>query len=104
MNPKDELSDLLQCWQPEVDPGPSFNRGVWSRIEASQTRYSELLSNLFLWIQSMGRPRIAIAAAAVALFGGVLVGGVQARNAQEERYLVSLNPLSAHHHQVHQDH
>lgn len=104
MNPNDELSDLLQSWQPDVEPSPSFNRGVWSRIEASQKPYAELLSNLFSWIQSMGRPRIAIAAAAVALFGGVLVGGVQAHSTQEERYLVSLNPLSAHHHQVRQDH
>lgn len=96
MNPKDELSDLLQSWQPGVEPSPSFNRGVWSRIESSQTPYAELLSNLFSWIQSMGRPRIAIAAAAIALFGGVLVGGVQAHSTQEERYLVSLNPLTTH--------
>lgn len=99
MNPKDDLSDLLRSWQPDVEPSSGFNRGVWSRIEASQTRNSEVLSSLFIplrWIQTMGRPRIAIAAAAIALFGGVLIGGVQAHSSQEERYLTSLNPLTTH--------
>jgi len=104
MNPKDDLSDLLQSWQPVVEPSSGFNRVVWSRIEASQTRNSEVLSNLFIpfrWIQSMGRPRIAIAAAAIALFGGVLIGGVQAHSSQEERYLTSLNPLTTHRSSAH---
>ncbi|MCE9542846.1 MAG: hypothetical protein K8R38_04920 [Verrucomicrobia bacterium] len=104
MNPKDDLSDLLQSWQPDVEPSSGFNRGVWSRIEASQTRYTESLYGLFSpshWIQSMGRPRIAIAAAAIALFGGVLIGGVQAHSSQEERYLTSLNPLTTHRSSAH---
>ncbi len=97
MKPTD-LSALLQSWQPDIEPSSGFKRGVWSRIEASQTRNSQVLSSLFIplrWIQSMGRPRIAIAAAAIALFGGFLIGGVQAHSSQEEHYLASLNPLTA---------
>jgi hypothetical protein len=37
-------------------------------------------------------PRFAAATLAVALFGGILIGGVQARSAQEDRYLQSQNP------------
>ena len=100
MTSQDDLSALLQSWQPDIEPPSGFNRGVWSRIEASQPRYTEILSDLFSWIHSMGHPRVAVAAAAIALFGGVLIGGVQARSSLEERYLVSLNPLTSHH-QVH---
>jgi hypothetical protein len=32
---------------------------------------------------------------AVALFGGILIGGVQARSSQEDRYLRSLQPFTA---------
>ena len=101
MHPKDDLSDLLQSWQRDIEPGSGFNRGVWSRIEVSQapssfTQSLFALFSSFRWIQSMGSPRIAIAAAAIALFGGVLIGGVQAHSSQEERYLVSLKPLAAH--------
>ena len=32
---------------------------------------------------------------AVALFGGILIGGVQARSSQEDRYLRSLQPFAA---------
>ncbi len=98
MKPTDDLSALLQSWQPDVEPSSGFNRGVWSRIEASQTRYTESLYGLFSpfrWIESMGRPRIAIVAATIALFGGLLIGGVQAHSSQEEHYLASLNPLTA---------
>jgi len=105
MHPKDDLSDLLQSWQPDIEPGSGFNGAVWSRIEVSQapSSFTQSLFALFSplrWIQTMGRPRIAIAAAAIALFGGVLIGGVQAHSSQEERYLLSLNPLTSHH----QDH
>ena len=98
MNPQsqDALSGLLQSWKPEVNTPSAFNHRVWSRIEISQDRTPSLLSSVFSWIQSMAQPRIAIAAAAVALFGGMLIGGVQARSSQEERYLISLNPYIAH--------
>jgi len=99
MKPTDNLSALLQSWQPDIEPSSGFNRGVWSRIEASQTRYTESLYGLFgpfHWVRSMARPRIAIAAATIALFGGLMIGGVQARSSQEEHYLASLNPLTAH--------
>jgi hypothetical protein len=31
----------------------------------------------------------------IALFGGVLLGSLQARSAQEQQYLLSLNPYQA---------
>jgi hypothetical protein len=96
MNPADnDLSTLLQGWCADVEPGTGFHRSVWSRIEAAEARGGTGLSQLFSWVQLLAVPRIAVATAAIALFGGVLIGGVQARSAQEERYLLALKPSAA---------
>ena len=68
---------------------------VWSRIEAAETRKGAGLSTLFSWVQLLAIPRIAVTTAALALFGGVLIGGVQAHSAREERYLFALKPSVA---------
>ena len=94
MRADSELSDLLQNWSPKAEPGSGFNRSVWSRIEVAESRKSSLES-LFSWIQVLASPRIAAACMAVALFGGILIGGVQARSSQEDRYLRSLQPFPA---------
>jgi hypothetical protein len=95
MSSDNELSTLLQGWQPDLESGSGFNRGVWSRIEVAESRWQGGLSSLFSWVGLLARPRIATAAVAVALFGGVLIGGLQARSDQEERYLLSLKPFAA---------
>jgi hypothetical protein len=94
MRADSELSDLLQNWSPKAESGSGFNRSVWSRIEAAESRKSSLES-LFSWTQGLASPRIAAACMAVALFGGILIGGVQARSSQEDRYLRSLQPFPA---------
>jgi hypothetical protein len=95
MSSQKDLSSLLQGWQPGLEPGSGFNRGVWSRIEAAESCRQSGLSSIFSWVGLLARPRIATAAVAVALFGGVLIGGLQAHSSQEERYLLSLKPFAA---------
>jgi hypothetical protein len=91
----DDLSGLLQTWQPEALPGTDFHRHVWARIEAAESRKGDRFASLLSWLQELARPRIAVSAAAIALFGGVLLGSLQARSSQEEQYLRSLNPYHA---------
>lgn len=95
MSSEDDLSSLLQGWQPRLEPGAGFNRSVWSRIEAAESRRQSGFLSMVSWVGLLGRPHIATAAVAVALFGGVLLGGLQARSSQEERYLLSLKPFAA---------
>lgn len=95
MSSENDLSSLLQEWQPDPETGSGFNRGVWSRIEAAESRRQNGLLSIFSWVGLLARPRIATAAVTVALFGGVLIGGLQARSSQEERYLLSLKPFAA---------
>lgn len=98
MAPEHDLSSLLQGWQPDPEISSRFNRAVWSRIEAAEVSRPNSLNSLhsfFSWVGLMARPRIATAAVAIALFGGVLIGGLQARSSQEGRYLLSLKPFEA---------
>lgn len=90
-----DLSSLLGEWQPAPEPGSGFNRGVWAAIEAAESRRQNGPLSIFSWVGLLARPRIATAALAVALFGGVLVGALQERSSQEERYLLSLKPFAA---------
>lgn len=98
MTTDNELSELLQSWNTAADAGGDFKRSVWARIGSAESTES-IPRNLFLslgdWIQSFAHPRIAIPAVAIALFGGALIGGLQARSAQEEKYLLSVNPYHA---------
>jgi len=94
MSDDHELSALIQNWTPQVKPGSGFYRSVWSRIETAESRKSPL-EPFFSWIQDLATPRIAATCMAVALFGGILIGGLQANSAQEEQYLLSLKPFSA---------
>ena len=91
----DELSGLLQSWKADAEPGVDFNRTVWSRIEAAENRQVDFFGPFCVWLQALAKPRIAVSAAAIALFGGMLIGGLQARSAQEEQYLLSLSPYYA---------
>jgi hypothetical protein len=95
MHPENDLSTLLQGWKSDVETGSGFNRSVWSRIEAAESRKGVGLSTIFSWVQLLTLPRFAVTTAAIALFGGILIGGVQARSSQEDRYLLSLKPAAA---------
>lgn len=95
MNAPDNLSTLLQGWQPDAADTHDFNRGVWSRLEAAESRQTPGLEALFSWVSLFARPRIAVASVAIALFGGVFLGTLQARSFGEDQYLRSLNPYAA---------
>jgi len=90
-----DLSGLLQSWKSNAESGVDFNRSVWRRIGEAESRKVDFFAPFFLWFQELARPRIAVSAFAIALFGGVLLGGLQARSAAEEQYLQSLNPYHA---------
>lgn len=94
MTSDNDLSLLLREWQTSPEPGSGFNRAVWSRIEAAERLRQNGPLSIFSWVGLLARPRIATAAVAVALFGGFLIGGLQARGSQEERYLLSLKPFA----------
>ena len=94
MSDDHQLSALLQNWTPKVEPGSGFNRSVWTRIEAAESRKFSL-EPLFSWIQDLATPRIAATCVVSALFGGILLGGLQARSTHEEQYLQSLRPFAA---------
>jgi hypothetical protein len=85
-----DLSSLLREWQPAIEPTPGFNRNVWAKIQASEGRPRGFLSFLIPAVHRLAGPRIAMAAIALALFGGVLIGGLEARSSNQERYLSSL--------------
>jgi hypothetical protein len=90
-SPDNDLSSLLQGWSPRVEPGTGFRRAVWSRIASTE----QGLAALFSWLTVLASPRIATATIALALFGGIMIGGLQARSSAEERYLISLKPSVA---------
>jgi hypothetical protein len=95
MNQETELGKLLKEWDPKPGSDRFFNRSVWSRIEAAESRANGIPSPL-LWIRGLATPRMAVVCLATALFGGILLGGLQAfSSSQEERYLLSVNPFAS---------
>ncbi len=94
-SPDNDLSSLLQGWRPRVEPGTEFQRAVWSRIASTEQGRATGLASLFSWLTLLASPRMATASVALAVFGGILIGGLQARSAAEERYLLSLKPSVA---------
>ena len=98
MNPSDNLSHLLQGWQPEMTAPPNFDHSVWSRLEAAEARKGFLSAGISEFFSFFARPSVAASAAMIALFAGLFLGGIQARSTQEEHYLQSLNPFGYHRH------
>lgn len=92
MTSPDDLSTLLQTWQPAVVDTRDFNRSVWSRIEVVESRASRIAA----FFSFFARPRIAVTAATITLFGGLFLGSLHARSADEAQYLHSLNPYISH--------
>jgi len=90
-----ELSKLLENWDPNAELDVNFNRQVWIRLEGrvgSSWEVDALLALLERWLRVLARPRLAFAATTIAIFIGILVGGLQARSMQKEQYLLSVNP------------
>ena len=92
MKAHDDLSKLLQSWQPEAVETRDFNRGVWMRLETSEISNGGVA--FFNWLAMFARPRIAVAAVAIAIVGGIFLGSLQARSSGEDQYLRSLNPYN----------
>lgn len=71
MNP-DPLDDLLSAYSQQATPLPSgrLTGEVWRQIEARRAHLPWLLS--FHWGNLLQKPRLALAAAAVALLAGIL--------------------------------
>lgn len=87
---KNELSDLLSAWQPDVPAPSEFRRSVWAKIESLSSSPGWLAQLL----SPIARPRIAAALAAVAIFAGGISGSVLSRGSQEGAYLRSVNPYA----------
>lgn len=87
---KDDLTILLNAWQPEVPEPVGFKRGVWQRIAASRANVSPgLLESFFALI---ARPRMAVALAAMAIVAGGVAGNSIAGAYEADAYLRSVNP------------
>ena len=87
------LSDLLRTWDVPTGIPRDFRRGVWTRIGR---RTGDSMPLAERWISLLALPRFAAAAAACALFAGILAGGLQARSDGEALYLRSVDPLALH--------
>jgi hypothetical protein len=87
---KDELSDLLNTWQPPIPEPPDFRRGVWSKIETLPLPRGWLT----VLLAAIARPRTAVRLLAVAAIVGGLAGGYLSRDLQEDAYLRSVNPYA----------
>jgi hypothetical protein len=87
---KDELSNLLGGWQPDVPAPAGFRRDVWSRIETRPPSPGWLA----LLFAAIARPRIAIGLAAVAILAGGVSGSMLGQDSRQDAYLRSVNPYA----------
>lgn len=99
-NPNDpRLSALLRASRVSPPLPPRFQEGVWRRIENAETG-----AKAGSWLDALAvlilRPRFALAAAAILVFTGILLGahtGVQsARLEAQARYLEAIAPNVLH--------
>jgi len=99
---KDELlTQVLQGWVVDAQLPPRFEEGVWRRIARveDQATASPWATLLDLVANSLGRPKVAWAFAAVLLAFGVIAGTWTAQvqrshleTALGERYVHSVDP------------
>jgi hypothetical protein len=94
MSDDKNFSALLSEWQPTIEPGSGFQRGVWSRIETAECRRN-YFQRVVGWLDLFARPHIAFAALAVAFLGGGFLGRLQTKASHQERYLDSLRLFAA---------
>jgi hypothetical protein len=95
MNMDDELKKKLALWnvRPEIPPG--FQRGVWNRIAARDSKSSK---NFFA-ISWLTLPRLAACAFVISILTGTGLGLVESSSANaknwrtlEEKYVQSIDP------------
>ena len=93
-----QLASLLREARPSPALPPRFQQNVWRRIEDA-----EAPANADSWLDAFAslilRPRFALAAAAIVLLAGILVGTAEgrqmARHDAQMNYLASVMPRDA---------
>lgn len=94
-NMKDDLSKLLENWEPSVPEPADFRENVWRRIEVAETPRRSLFRS---WYENvlilLSMPRIAVAMAILAVFAGIAVGSGAAHSDNATAYLRSVNPYA----------
>jgi hypothetical protein len=98
-----ELDRLLHSWKAPETPADSFRKGVWSRI----SRIDEARPVWSRWINSLLRPRVALAGVVASLLIGTGGGVAHAISKQKGEadtlaettaaYVQSINPLDPMH-------
>jgi hypothetical protein len=92
-----DLSSLLSSWRPDVSDAPDLRRNVWQRIAIAEARSKSPVARwLEAFLVSIARPRLALAAAGVAVAVGIAVGSAlpDRSDAGATGYLRSINPYA----------
>jgi hypothetical protein len=95
----DELKKKLASWKVQPEVPPDFQRGVWNRIAARESKSSKgLLESLFA-IRWLTLPRLAVCAFVLSSFAGTGLGLIESARANtknwktlEARYVQSIDP------------
>lgn len=88
---KNDITSLLQSWDPGVPASPAFRQRVWARIESGAARRSVFSLMIERICSVIPRPVFGVSVLAAALFGGIWVGSLTAPDGRQE-YLRSVNP------------
>lgn len=103
----DDLSKLLQEWQPGASVPHGFNAAVWHKIDAAKMpQHRSLLRLVGGWLdQFVARPRLAAAYIAFLLIVGTTAGWTQGRRESVRvegelaaRYIQTLDPYQGGRH------
>lgn len=87
---QDDLNKLLKSWNPEIPEPIDFRRNVWLKISRARKP-----SNAFeMFIEWLGRPKIALATLAAAVALGAFAGMEISVSSQGNDYLRSVNPYA----------
>jgi hypothetical protein len=90
----DDLNNLLATWEPATPERPAFRRNVWDRIAAREARRSVLLVWMDRLLTEITRPAVAVAAVAVAILLGSMVGEHLSMEYGTSAYLKANNPFA----------
>ena len=99
MNMDDELRKKLAQWRVQPEIPPDFQRGVWSRIAARESRSSRDPQLGLLSLNWLTQPRLAVFALVLGGFVGTAFGLVESGQANtrnwkvlEAKYVQSVDP------------
>ena len=99
MNTDDELKKKLASWKVQPEVPPDFQRGVWNRIAARESRSSKGLVESLLAIRWLTLPRLAVWAFVLSGFTGTGLGLIESAQANtknwkklEAKYVQSVDP------------